>query len=156
MAAVSIVEDARGVATLHINNRQQEGSSITRYSDARQAFIPALLHPRPPRALFLVLATAAPAWSAAAEPSLQVDAVELLPEVVDASAYFTGRFDPQQAPHLITADARRFIHTASSQYDLIVSDNFHPARSGSSALYTVEHFIAVRTRVAPGGLSCLW
>ncbi|MFL6620220.1 MAG: spermidine synthase, partial [Povalibacter sp.] len=156
MAAVSVVEDASGVATLHINNRQQEGSSVTRFSDARQALLPALLHAHPQSALFLGLGTGVTAWSASGEPDLQVDVVELLPEVIDASAYFTKAFDAQHAPHLINADARRFVRTSTSRYDLIVSDNFHPARSGSSALYTVEHFAAVKDRLASGGLFCQW
>ena len=59
MAAVSVVEDANGVASLHINNRQQEGSSATLFADARQALLPVLLHPAR-RALFLGLALASP------------------------------------------------------------------------------------------------
>ena len=39
---------------------------------------------------------------------------------------------------------------AISRYDVIVSDNFHPARSGSGSLYTVEHFEAVRRRLDAG------
>ena len=31
----------------------------------------------------------------------------------------------------MTADARRFVRVTRERYDLIVSDNFHPARSGS-------------------------
>src|SRR5207237_597378 len=31
-----------------------------------------------------------------------------------------------------------------------------PARSGSGALYTVEHFQAVRARLAVGGFFCQW
>jgi spermidine synthase len=48
------------------------------------------------------------------------------------------------------------VRASSRQYDVIVSDNFHPARSGSGALYTVEHFQAVQKRLAPGGLFCQW
>ncbi len=39
---------------------------------------------------------------------------------------------------------------------MIVSDNFHPARSGSGSLYTVEHFQAVRERLAADGVFCQW
>jgi len=42
------------------------------------------------------------------------------------------------------------VRATSERYDLVVSDNFHPARSGSGSLYTVEHFAAVRERLAPG------
>jgi len=159
MAAVSVVEDASGVATLHIDNRQQEGSSATVLADARQALLPILLHPAPRRALFLGLGTGVTAASAAEDPMLQVDAVELLPEVIEASAYFTHMLwgdahNPRL--HLMSADARRFVRASHDRYDVIVSDNFHPARSGSGALYTVEHFKAVQERLAPGGLFCQW
>ncbi len=163
MAAVSVVEDADGVARLHINNRQQEGSSATLLADARQALLPLLLHPSPRRALFLGLGTGVTASSAAGDPMLEVDAVELLPEVIDASAYFRRRFElsledggPNPRLHLMTADARRFVRATRERYDLIVSDNFHPARSGSGSLYTVEHFEAVRDRLAAGGVFCQW
>jgi spermidine synthase len=65
-----------------------------------------------------------------------------------------GAADPPL--HVIAADARRYVRAATHQYDVIVSDNFHPARSGSGALYTVEHFRAVRKRLAAGGVFCQW
>ena len=159
MAAVSIVEDAGGVARLRIDNRQQEGSSATVLADARQALLPLLLHPAPRRALFLGLGTGVTASSAAEDPMLDVDAVELLPEVIEASAYFTRAFASGAAHprlHLTAADARRFVRATGQRYDLIVADNFHPARSGSGSLYTVEHFNAVQSRLAAGGLFCQW
>ncbi len=158
MAAVSVVEDADGVARLRINNRAQEGSSATRLTDARQALLPLLLHPQPQRALFLGLGTGVTATSAALDPTLQVDAAELLPEVIAASALFTRDMHAGTAPPLrvVAADARRYVRTAGPSYDLIVSDNFHPARSGSGSLYTVEHFRAVKARLTPGGLFCQW
>ena len=158
MAAVSVVEDAEGVARLRINNRQQEGSSATRRVDARQAWLPLLLHPAPHQALFLGLGTGVTSSSAAEDPTLVVDVVELLPEVIAASARFTGdaRSDAPSRLHVLAADARRYVRTSARLYDVIVSDNFHPARSGSGALYTVEHFAAVRARLRQDGLFCQW
>jgi spermidine synthase len=159
LATVSIVEDAAGVASLHINNRQQEGSSATLFNDGRQALLPILLHPKPHHVLFLGMGTGVTAWSATRDPSLDVDVVELLPEVIEAAAYFTNTIREEargRAPHAIAADARRFVRASGDRYDVIVSDNFHPARSGSGALYTVEHFQAVRDRLAPGGVFCQW
>ena len=158
LATVSIVE-AGGVASLHINNRQQEGSNATVLADARQALLPMLLHSAPRRALFLGLGTGVTATAAAQDPALTVDAVELLPEVIAASGFFTheifgGAANPRIT--LIAADARRFVRATFERYDVIVADNFHPARSGSGALYTVEHFRAVREHLAAGGLFCQW
>jgi spermidine synthase len=127
MAAVSVVQDAGGVARLRINNRQQEGSSATRRVDARQAWLPLLLHPGPQKALFLGLGTGVTASSAAEDPSLRVDAVELLPEVIRASRQFSDDSTLERL-HVFNADARRYVRTATQSYDVIVSDNFHPAR----------------------------
>ncbi len=159
MAAVSVVEDAAGVARLRINNRAQEGSSATQRVDGRQAWLPLLLHPAPRRALFLGLGTGVTAASAAEDPTLQVDAVELLPEVIAASEYFAKSVaDGAAYPrlHLVAADARRYVRASAQRYDVIVADNYHPARSGSGSLYTVEHFRAVRARLEPGGVFCQW
>jgi spermidine synthase len=155
-AAVSVVEDAAGVARLRINNRQQEGSSATQFVDGRQALLPLFLHAGPKRALFLGLGTGVTASTAALDPGLAVDAVELLPEVIAASRHFAPDGAPPAQLHVIAADARRYVRASDARYDVIVSDNFHPARSGSGALYTVEHFEAVRARLAPGGLFCQW
>jgi len=159
LSTVSVVEDADGVATLHIDNRQQEGSSATLFADGRQAILPLLLHPAPAQALFLGLGTGVTSAVAAREPGVAVTAVELLPEVIDASARFTEALDqdmPGASPTLVHADARRFVRSTDRRFDVIVSDNFHPARSGSAALYTVEHFDAVKARLAPGGVFCQW
>jgi spermidine synthase len=159
MASVSVIEDAAGIATLHINNRQQEGSSATLLADARQALLPVLLHPAPKRALFLGVGTGLTSSSATIDPALHVDAVELVPEVISATRHFESSFAPnadRSRLQLLTADARRFVRTTTERYDVIVSDNFHPARSGSASLYTVEHFASVRERLAEGGLFCQW
>jgi spermidine synthase len=158
-ANVAVVEDARGVATLHINNRPQEGSTATLYSDARQALLPLLLHEAPRKVLFLGVGTGATAAYAARAPGLQVDAVELVPEVLEATPVFLERLFPNEqiaGLTLLSADARRFVKASPQRYDLIIADNFHPARSGSAALYTVEHFRAVQGRLDAEGLFCQW
>lgn len=162
LAAVSVTEDAQGVRRLHINNREQEGSSATRLSDARQAWLPLLWHPAPRTALFLGLGTGVTASAAAQDPHLQVQAVELLPEVAAFSTHFADAAAPgadaAQAGRLrvVVTDARRHVRASQTRYDLVVADLFHPARSGSAALFTQEHFQAVRARLATGGLFCQW
>ena len=159
MAAVSVVADADEVLRLRINNRAQEGSSDSLVADGRQALLPVLLHPAPRRALFLGLGTGVTSRVAADEAALQVDVVELLPEVIAAAAHFTAAKEGGgQAPaaRVLAADARRYVRASTERYDVIVSDNFHPARSGSGALYTVEHFRAVHARLSSGGVFCQW
>jgi spermidine synthase len=54
------------------------------------------------------------------------------------------------------ADARRFVRAVGERYDVIVADLYHPSVDGSGALYAREHFAAIRTRLAEGGLFCQW
>jgi spermidine synthase len=48
------------------------------------------------------------------------------------------------------------VSAGDARYDVIVGDVIHPARDGAGSLYTVEHFQAIRRRLAPGGLFCQW
>ncbi len=171
MAAVSVVQDAQGVSRLRINNRAQEGSSASGWLEWRLAQLPLLLHasgagrgvdPVPVenrRALFLGLGTGFTAAAAASDARVQVDAVELLPEVIAAADFFArspGAPQPATPVRRLAADARRFVQAGDERYDLIVADLFHPARNGAGTLYTVEQFAAVRARLASGGLFCQW
>jgi spermidine synthase len=159
MAAVSVVADADGVARLHINNRVQEGSSASGQVETRLAQMPLLMHPSPRTALFLGYGTGYTANAAALDPRIQVKAVELLPEVIEAAGIFALKQGaPASASPVATvaADARRYVQSTTDRHDVIVADLFHPARNGAGSLYTVEHFAAVKSRLAPGGLFCQW
>jgi spermidine synthase len=158
-AAVSIARDAQGVSRLRINNRAQEGSTAGGAIELRLAQIPLLLHPRPTHALMLGLGTGYTANAAAIDGVTRVKAVELLPEVVDASVFFMRSEAAPRAVHpvqVVVADARRYVQADTAAYDVVVADLFHPARSGAGALYTVEQFADVRQRLAPGGVFCQW
>src|SRR5262249_40378265 len=112
MAAVSVTEDARGVAVLRIDNRQQEGSSVTVFADSRQALLPLLLHPSPRRALFLGLGTGITASAATQDPVLQVDAAELRPGAIEASEDVRRKHDSAESRlQLIASHATPFIHS---------------------------------------------
>ena len=92
-------------------------------------------------------ATSPTSWGKVAVPFTQYRA--------DSEACAEQGFDPKRL-HMKAVDARRFVRVSREQFDVIVADNFHPARSGSGALYTVEHFRAVRNRLAPAGVFCQW
>lgn len=159
MAAVVVTAGGDGILRLRINNRVQEGSSAASPVEARLALLPLLLHPQPRNLLLLGWGTGYTARVAALDDRLQVQAVELLPEVIRASALFdTVPSFPatRDRVNVLQADARRFALASSQRFDLIVADLFHPARNGAGSLYTVEHYRALRDRLAPGGLVCQW
>ncbi|MDR3468421.1 MAG: spermidine synthase [Xanthobacteraceae bacterium] len=156
MATASVVDDASGARYLEVNGRFRMGGTSSARSDYRQATLPLLLHPAPRQALFLGIGTGATLIGGARMPGVSVHGVELSQEVVDLLPWFASGAAPAPAPRLTVADARRYVAADKARYDVIVADLFHPALDGSGALYTTEHFAAVRQRLAPGGLFCQW
>ncbi len=161
MASVAILEDGDGYRSLRVNNRFAMGDTgrTGERMQLRQGHLPLLLHPSPRNALYLGLGTGITALAGTDHPGLEVEAVELVPEVVDALAAFEvgGRslVDPPRA-RVHAADARRFVRTSPQSYDVVVADLYHPARDGGGMLYTREHFEAIRERLTATGLFCQW
>jgi spermidine synthase len=158
MASVSVVAEGTN-RTLRVDNSFQMGGTAAADVEYRQAHIPLLLHPAPRRALFLGVGTGISFGAASLYPQLKADGVELVPEVVEVMGAFESKnFSPQQQPNLKlhVVDARRFVRSSAERYDVIVGDLFHPYRDGAGALYTREHFAAVRARLATNGLFCQW
>lgn len=155
MATASVVDDAAGTRYLEVNGHFRMGGTSSTRSDYRQAMLPLLLHDAPHHALFLGVGTGATMVGGAQMPDVSVRAVELSREVVDLLPWFV---DPRPAsmPRVTVADARRYVAADFDQHDVIIADLFHPALDGSGALYTVEHFGAVKRRLAPRGIFCQW
>lgn len=155
--SVAVIETAAGHRTLRVNNRFTMGGTASANAERRQAHIPLLLHPGPKRALFLGSGTGITAAAATAHPDVLVESVELVPEIVAVMPEFApANVAPPDRLRQFTADARRFVRATRNRYDVIVADLFHPSRDGAGALYTREHFQAIRDRLAPGGLFCQW
>jgi spermidine synthase len=156
MVTASVVDDASGARYLEINGHFRMGGTSSVRSDFRQAMLPLLLHPAPRNALFLGVGTGATVLGGAQIPDLDVRAVELSAEVVALLPWFDHPASKQARPPIAIADARRFIVADEERYDVVVADLFHPALDGSGALYTSEHFAAIRRRLATEGVFCQW
>ncbi|WP_315784242.1 MULTISPECIES: spermidine synthase [unclassified Bradyrhizobium] len=156
MATASVVDDVSGARYLEVNGHFRMGGTSSVRSDFRQAMLPLLLHPAPRNALFLGVGTGATVLGGAQMPDLDVRAVELSAEVVALLPWFDHPASKQDRPPIAIADARRFIAADEERYDVVVADLFHPALDGSGALYTAEHFAAIRRRLATEGLFCQW
>jgi spermidine synthase len=159
LGTVTVVRTPDGQRSLRVNGRLQMGGTAATVAERRQAHLPLLFHPKPVRALFLGPGTGITLGAALAYPSLHLDAVELVPEVVQV----LDKFEPEnagvrtnRAVRWVVADARRYVRTSRERYDVIVADLFHPAQDGAGFLYTREHFEAIRGRLATGGLFCQW
>jgi spermidine synthase len=156
MVTASVVDDASGARYLEVNGRFRMGGTSSARSDYRQALLPLLLHPAPHQALFLGIGTGATLVGGSQMPGVTVHGVELSPEVVELLPWFANPGASDPAPWVTVADARRYVAADTTQYDVIIADLFHPALDGSGALYTTDHFEAVRRRLAKGGVFCQW
>jgi len=159
MASVAVVEDATRNRTLRVNNHFQMGGTGAAEAEYRHSHIPLLLHPAPKRALVLGVGTGITLGAATLHPEITADGVELLPEVLAVMQQFEPFNHAPQASSAVllhAVDARRFVKISRTQYDVIIADLFHPSQDGAGTLYTLEHFAAIRQRLAQNGLFCQW
>ncbi len=155
----SVVATAADDRRLLVNDRFQMGSTASQARERLQAHVPLLIHPDPRRALFLGVGTGITFSAAADYPHLTADGVELLADVAALMDHFrpysSAALDNTRL-RMFVCDARRFVRITGEAYDVVVADLFHPGRDGAGALYTREHFLAVRRRLAAGGIFCQW
>ena len=163
---VSVTEGAAAAAPsgdsatriLQLDQKQLMGGSpgfVTR----RMGHLPMLVSSSPRRVLFLGVGTGITAGAALGYPVERVTAVELVPEILAMLPWFDA--DNHGLAHdaratLHASDARRFVRAAPDSWDVIVADLYHPSRDGTSSLYTIEHFQAVRDHLAEGGVFVQW
>ena len=156
---VRVIEDGAGARTLRVGGHLNMGGTGAIRPQQLQAHIPLLLHPDPRRALFLGAGTAITLGACVNYPELRATGVELLPEIAAMAGWFDSASGFNSWPsriRLVSADARRFVQSTPEPWDVIVGDLFHPGRDGAAALFTREHFTAVRGRLAEGGLFVQW
>lgn len=159
MATVAVAQTAQGHRGLRVNNHYIMGGTSNLAFERIQGVLPMLLHPNPRQMLFLGVGTGITAAAATIDEQVHVTAVELVPEIVDVLPFFEPyNFAPRRNPgiEIYISDARRFVRATEQNFDVIVGDLFHPGRDGAGSLYTVEHFAAIRDRLKPEGIACIW
>ncbi|MFC1476751.1 fused MFS/spermidine synthase [Fibrobacterota bacterium] len=123
--------------------------------EKRQALMPLLLTSGKGRILYLGVGTGVFANAARSFDFDTIDAVEIVPEILEALDYFAVMNDSISKAgnvHFYSSDARRFVFATKNSYDVIFGDLFHPSRPGASFLLTVEHFKAIKSRLKEDGV----
>jgi len=126
----------------------------------RLGYLPLMLHPQPHTVLVIGLGAGITLRGVAEYPGLQaIDCVEISSGVRDAAAYFAeenAHILENSKVNFIIEDGRNFVSTSRQKYDVIISDIFFPVSSGSSAMFSQEHFAASQAHLNPGGLMVQW
>ncbi len=129
------------------------------YGEHRMGHLPLMLFPRARHALFLGVGTGATLGATRSYPLERVDAVEIVPDILDVLPFFrniNNNVSESDRVHFHACDARRYVTACLRKYDVVVGDLFHPARDGAGYLYSADHFRAVRSILASNGLFAQW
>ncbi len=139
----------------------QNTSVMTGLEDHRRlGYIPLLLHPKPRKVLVIGLGAGITLRGVSEVPGLKsIDCVEISEGVKQAAQYFSvenNHILENPKINFVIEDGRNFISTSGQSYDVIIADIFFPMSSGSSALFSREHFEASKAHLSPGGLMVQW
>jgi spermidine synthase len=157
---VSVTENWKGDRHLRVDNQYMLAGSLAQTHQERMGQLPLILHGNPSRVLYIGSATGATASAAVAHPVDEIVLVELVPQVQELAALHFARTNHgiYQDPRTrrVVEDGRNHVRGSPELYDVIVTDLFVPWRPGVGAMYSVDHFDAVRRHLAPGGVCALW
>lgn len=85
--------------------------------------------------------------------------VDICPGIFKAGEFFDEINRRSYAhPRLrkVIMDGKNFVKLTDERFDVIMNDSTYPGTTGSSALYTYDHFKACRDRLKPGGVLSCW
>src|SRR5215510_4808907 len=109
---------------LRINGKTDAGDSPDNLTQRLLAHVPLPLHSKPRSVLVVGLGTGITLGTALLHPIEQVDAVEISPEVIEASRFFSGANGgalEDRRTRLRVVDARTWLLAGTMSYDVIVS-----------------------------------
>ncbi len=160
-AGTVTVVDREGVKKLRFNGAFTLGGTEDSRWEALQthvAMLPSAIGVG--RVFYLGMGTGITAGAALDHPVERVVVAELVPEVVEAArAHFreevNGLFDDPRV-EIVAEDARHRLAYDEALYDVVIGDIFFPWQAGTADLFTLEHFRAVKARLAPGGRFVQW
>lgn len=139
--------------------RMQGGGDAARRTERRQALLPLALAGEVRSALVLGVGTGASTQALLDGGVADVVGVELVRGVLDAQPLFDdgrGALAHRTGCSLVEGDAVSYVKRSSRKFDLILGDLFFPDAPGAGALYSREHFEAVRERLSDGGVFMQW
>jgi spermidine synthase len=145
--------------SLSVDGKVDASTSGDMITQKLLAHLPLLLHPNPRDVAVVGLGSGVTVGAALRHPIASAEVIELSPEVVEASQFFTAQNHEalkDARTRLIVGDARSHLLLGSRKYDVLISEPSNPWMAGVAALFTREFFEAMRERLAPGGLVCQW
>jgi spermidine synthase len=158
------VESAVGVnATdgyVFIINGKSDGSALyDAETQVMSGLVGAALRPEVKRALVVGLGTGSTAGWLGAIPGVSVDVIELEPAVrhvaeICAPVNQNVLANPAVSVHI--GDAREYLLTTKTTYDLVFSEPSNPYRAGVSSFFTADFYRSTFDRLSQRGIFLQW
>ncbi len=161
MEPVVVFENPGGSRHLSVNTKVQ-ASTVPRdmLLQRLMGHLPVLLARDPSNTLVVALGAGTTAGAVALHDEVRhVEIVELERRVAEAAHFFASvNGDVLNNPkvELIIDDGRHRIATTPKKYGVITSDPVDAFMAGAAALFTVEHYLTARDKLAVGGIFCQW
>ncbi|MEA3227339.1 MAG: tetratricopeptide repeat protein, partial [Planctomycetota bacterium] len=132
---------------------------MLRTTQKLQAYAPLLVHGNPKKVLQIGFGSGETSGVGLAFGVDQYSIVEICPGVFEAGKFFEqinrGSYKDPRLRKIIM-DGKNFVKLTEEKFDIIMNDSTYPGTTGSSALYTYDHFKQCRDRLEPGGVLSCW
>ena len=158
-ATVTVIQRETGARVLRINGKTDASTLIDRLTQGVVGSLPMLLAEDQDEVLVIGLGSGMTLGAILDHHLKNVDAIELLPEVIAGARLFGELMehpldDPRVSLHL--GDGRHWIERTDKSYDVVSSQPTNMFVSGISTLFTAEAFEAMRRGLEPGGVALVW
>lgn len=138
-----------GASACDIEHRSQQYFNMI-------SLIPTAMHPSPANVFVVGVASGVTSGASLLDRRTKRKvSVEISPEVIRAAHYFEQyNYGVMKNPRavIIADDARIWLATTEERFDIIVTDAFLSAVTGTCNLYSLDYFVLCSRRLAPGGL----
>jgi len=165
-----IKDDATGTVTVHdvpdgerliaVDGVDVAGTGLMlRTTQKLQGYIPLLVHGRAEKVLQIGFGSGETSGVGLSFGVQDYRIVEICPAVFEAGRFFEQiNRGSYKDPHLtkIIMDGKNFVKLTDERFDIIMNDSTYPGTTGSSALYTYDHFKQCSEKLRPGGMLSCW
>ena len=163
-------DDATGTVTVHdlpdgdrliaVDGVNVAGmDSMLRTTQKLQAYAPLLVHRHPTKVLQIGFGSGETSGIGLAFGVDEYSIAEICPGVFEAWTFFEeinrGSYKDPKLRKIIM-DGKNFVKLTDEKFDIIMNDSTYPGTTGSSAIYTFDHFKQCRERLRDGGVLSCW
>jgi spermidine synthase/tetratricopeptide (TPR) repeat protein len=167
---IYIKDDVTGTITVHdlpdgnrfiaVDGVDVAGVSfMLRTTQKLQGYVPLLVHSDPKKVLQIGFGSGETSRVGLAFGVDQYTIVEICPAIFKAGKFFEdinkGSYKDPRLRKIIM-DGKNFVKLTDEKFDIIMNDSTYPGTTGSSALYTYDHFQQCRRHLRPGGVLSCW